>query len=363
MDGALAQDLYERLYRGNPTLVKTRGFEDIDVTTNQLIFFGLVLVNGYQFLIAPLLVSANPWFMLTLLPTLLFSSTTGVMVHESIHGLLHPSPQKNRRMGQVMAVFMGIAYDLQRYDHLRHHRISRTEHDCDEIYIAPRRSRRKVIGYYYRKLFGAYWHDFVLSAFICFLPRRLIYPLMSRVHGAPVVPSDHSALSITLRNKKLGALRAEGACCLLLLVCSAFLYGTYWWVLVVLYLLRAFILTVLDSFAHYQTPLNDSLFARNVKVPVFFERVCLMNFNYHGAHHIFPTVPWNKIPQQMQNFEPHFCLITHGSLLHSLKAKYKPPRPFSAWPGAWLAGGRNEENCPENPAPAKGQEFLPQAER
>lgn len=343
MSETLTQDLYERLYRGNPTLVKTRDFDDIDVTTNTLIFVFLVLVNGYQLLIAPLLISANPWFMLTLLPTLLFSSTTGVMVHEAIHGLLHPASQRNRRMGQVMAVFMGIAYDLQRFDHLRHHRVNRTEHDCDEIYIAPRRSARKVVNYYYRKLFGAYWHDFVLTAIVCFLPPRFIYPLTSLLYGSTVVPSDHCALSITLRNKKLSALRTEGTCTLLLLACSAFLYGANWWILVILYLLKAFILTVLDSFAHYQTPINDSLFARNVKVPLLFERVCLMNFNYHGAHHIFPTIPWDKIPQYMQHFQPDFCLITHGSLLRSLKAKYKPPRAFSVWPRGWLAGGRKEE--------------------
>lgn len=344
MSETLQQDLYDRLYRGNPPLVKTRDFDEIDTTTNNLIFMFLVLVNGYQFLVAPLLISTSPWFTLTLLPTLLFSSTTGVMVHEAIHGLLHPDPRRNRRMGQVMAVFMGTSFDLQRFDHLRHHRISRTEPDCDEIYIAPCRSRRKVLHYYYRKLFGAYWHDFVLTAVVCFLPTRFIHPVMSFIYGSTIVPSDKSALSIALRNKKLGAMRTEGACTLLLLTCSAFLYGTNWWMLAVLYLLRAFILTVLDSFAHYQTPINDSLFARNVKVPLFFERVCLMNFNYHGAHHIFPTVPWNKIPRYMQHFEPNFCLITHGGLLRSLKAKYKPPRPFSAWPRGWLAGGYEEDS-------------------
>lgn len=353
MSEILPQDLYDRLYRSNPSLVKTRDFEEIDVRTNTLIFAFLVLVNGYQFFIAPLLISITPWFTLTLLPTLLFSSTTGVMVHEAIHGLLHPNPHRNRRMGQVMAVFMGIAYDVQRFDHLRHHRISRTENDCDEIYIAPRPSAHRVLNYYYRKLFGAYWHDFVLTAIVCFLPPRFIFPTMSFIYGSTVEPTDHSALSITLRNKKLSAMRTEGACILLLLACSAYLYGANLWVLVVLYLLRAFILTVLDSFAHYQTPINDSLFARNVKVPIFFERVCLMNFNYHGTHHIFPTVPWHKIPQCMQHFEPNFCLITHGGLLRSLKAKYTPPRPFSVWPRGWLAGGREEKERCSNPISAR----------
>ena len=353
MSETLQQSLYGRLFLGNPTLVKTRDFEDIDATTNTLIFAGLVLVNGYQFVVAPLLIPTSPWFILTLLPTLLFSSTTGVMVHEAIHGLLHPDPLKNRRMGQVMAVFMGIAYDLQRFDHLRHHRVSRTEHDCDEIYIAPRRSRRKVLTYYYRKLLGAYWHDFLLTTVVCFLPTRFIYPLMSCIYGTKAAPSDNSALSISLRNKKLSALRTEGLCNLLLLTGSAFLYGAHWWVLVVLYVLRALILTVLDSFAHYGTPINDSLFARNVKVPVLLARVCLMNFNYHGVHHIFPTVPWNKIPQHMRHFEPDFCLITHGGLLLALKAKYMPPRAFSLWPRGWLAGGCNEERSVAGPGPAR----------
>ncbi|WP_434710302.1 fatty acid desaturase [Pseudomonas sp. R1-1] len=343
---AIIQDLYERLYTVCPSLIKTRDFEDIDVTTNRMIFYGLVLVNGYQFLIAPWLIAINTWFALTLLPTLLFASTTGVMVHEAIHGLLHPNPLTNRRMGQVMAVFMGISYDLQRFDHLRHHRISRTQQDCDEVYIAERSSRRKVLGYYYRKLFGAYWHDFALTVIVCFLPVRYIYSVMSCIYGVTIDPGDHSALSITIRNRKLSALRCEGACIFLLLTCSVYLYWGNLWVLIVLYLARAFILTVLDSFAHYQTPLNDSVFARNVKVSFFVERVCLMNFNYHGAHHIFPTVPWNKIPQYMENFQPHFCLITHGSLYRSLKSKYKPPRAFRVWPTGWLPGGRSEgKNC------------------
>lgn len=35
---ATTQELYERLYKVSPTLVKTRDFEDTDVATNRLIF-------------------------------------------------------------------------------------------------------------------------------------------------------------------------------------------------------------------------------------------------------------------------------------------------------------------------------------
>lgn len=336
---AKRQDLYDQLYINFPPLVKRQDFEDINVATNRLIFLLLVLVNCYQFFIAPMLITFSPWFILTLLPALLFSSTTGVMVHEAIHGLLDPDPVKNRQMGRVMAVFMGIAYDLQRFDHLLHHRISRTQLDCDEVYVAEHHSKRKVLGYYYRKLFGAYWHDFILTVFVGFLPTRYIYPVMSRVCGSSFDPSDNSALSIMIRNRKLRALRAEGGYIFILLACSTYFYWSDLWVLIVLYLTKAFILTILDSFAHYQTPLNDSLFARNVKMPFYFEKICLLNFNYHGAHHIFPTVPWNKIPRYMEYFYPDFCLITHGGLGRALKAKYKPPRVFTSWPSKWLAGG------------------------
>lgn len=212
---ATPQHLRDTLYLGNPTLVKTRDFHDIDVTTNRLIFVFLVLISGYQFLVAPLLISISLWFVLTLLPTLLFSSTTGVMVHEAIHGLLYPAPLKNRRMGQVMALFMGIAYNLQRFDHLRHHRISRTSYDCDEVYIVPRRSMRKVsvittANYLVRTgTTSCRPHSSV------FLPTRFIYPVMSFIYGPTIVPSDHSALSIILRNQKLSALvpRVPASCC------------------------------------------------------------------------------------------------------------------------------------------------------
>lgn len=341
---ANAKKLYASLYTNRPPLVKKRDFGDINVAGNRLIFLFLLLVFAYQLFIAPLLLNISTWFLLSLLPTLLFTSTTGVMVHEAIHGLLHPSPRQNRLMGQVMAVCIGQAYDLQRFDHLLHHRLSRTQNDCDEIYIAKRRSTRKVIKYYYRKLLAAYWHDFILTVCIGFLPSRYIYRIMNGLNGSSMAPDDNSALSITLRNGRLKALRIEGACSLVLLACSAGLYWQHLWVLLTLYLARAFILTVLDSFAHYQTPINDSLFARNVTVPRFFEKVCLLNFNYHGVHHIFPTVPWNKLPGYREYFQPDFYLITHGGLGQSLKEKYKPPRVFSHWPDKWLPGGARQKN-------------------
>ncbi|MEB0288891.1 hypothetical protein QN355_20375, partial [Cryobacterium sp. 10S3] len=74
-----------------------------------------------------------------------------------------------------------------------------------------------------------------------------------------------------IRTNKLTALRWEGMASILLLAAGTLLYWPFLWILVCLLILRALILTVLDSFAHYGTPLNDSSFAKNVRMPYFFE--------------------------------------------------------------------------------------------
>ncbi|MEB0140490.1 MULTISPECIES: fatty acid desaturase [unclassified Undibacterium] len=327
-------DLYPMLYRQSPPLIKTKQLDEIPAAMNGVIFVVIAAINLYQFLGAPLLIARNPWYALTLIPTLLISSTTGVLVHEAIHGMLHRHPAANRLMGQVMAVFVGISYDLQRIDHLKHHKWSRTVNDCDEVYLAPAKSRRKIARYYYSKLVGAFYHDFFLTCVIAWLPRALMLRVMSVLYATRVDGTDGSPLSTLIRTNKLTALRWEGMASILLLAAGTLLYWPFLWILVCLLILRALILTVLDSFAHYGTPLNDSSFAKNVRMPYFFERYCMLNFNYHGVHHVFPTTPWIHLPAHMQHFAPNFYFIQHGGLRAALKAKYTPPRCISAFPSA-----------------------------
>jgi fatty acid desaturase len=267
-----------------------------------------------------------------LLPTLLIAPTTGVLVHEAIHGMLHPNVMINRRMGQLMAVFVGISYDMQRIDHLKHHKWSRTEADCDEVYVSSKTDTRKVARYYYAKLLGAFWPDFFLTNFICFLPRRAIMGVMSALYMRPVTTDGGTPLAVLVRTNKLPALRAEGAVSLLLLAGSLFLYREHLWLFAALIFARALILTVLDSFAHYGTLINDTGFAKNVRMPVWLERGCMLNFNYHGVHHIFPTTPWVHLPKHMYYFAPHFYFIQHGGLFSALKKKYSPPRAIAQFP-------------------------------
>lgn len=327
----LGSELYQMLYRQLPPLIKTKQLDEIPAAMNGLIFAVVVAINLYQFLGAPVLIAMNPWFILTLIPTLLISSTTGVLVHEAIHGMLHRNPAINRLMGQVMAVFVGISYDLQRIDHLKHHRRSSTVNDCDEVYVAPTKSRRNIARYFYSKLVGSFYHDFLLTLVIGWLPRNLMLQVMSIIYARKV---DGTPLSTLIRTNKLAALRWEGLASILLLSAGTLLYWPFIWILASLFILRALILTVLDSFAHYGTPLNDIPFAKNASLPYFIEKYCMLNFNYHGVHHVFPTTPWIYLPNKMQHFAPNFYFIQHGSMLAALKAKYTPPRCIPAFPQA-----------------------------
>jgi fatty acid desaturase len=326
------QDFTKTLYRASPPLIKTAHLDEIPVALNAAIFAAATLVNLFQLLLAPLLIERPLWLAVALLPTLLIAPTAGVLVHEAIHGMLHPNVTINRRMGQLMAVFVGISYDMQRIDHLKHHKWSRTAADCDEVYVAPKTDPRKVVRYYYAKLLGAFWPDFFLTNLVCFLPRKAILVVMGVLYMRPLAADGGAPLAVLVRTNKLPALRAEGALSLLLLAGGAFPYREHLWLFAALIFARALILTVLDSFAHYDTPLNDTAFAKNVRMPVWLERGCMLNFNYHGVHHIFPTTPWVYLPRRMHYFAPQFYFIQHGGLLSALRKKYSPPRAIAQFP-------------------------------
>jgi len=72
------------------------------------------------------------------------------------------------------------------------------------------------------------------------------------------------------------------------------LYGRYWWILAIHFLIRAFCISFLDYLYHYGSPLGDRLHGYNLGLPQWLSPL-ILNFNYHGIHHRFPALPWRSL--------------------------------------------------------------------
>src|ERR1041384_5511342 len=59
---------------------------------------------------------------------------------------------------------------------------------------------------------------------------------------------------------------------------------------------RAFFISFLDNVYHYGTPLNRASSSYNLRLPKFLSSL-ILNFNLHGVHHVYPYLPWTRLPE------------------------------------------------------------------
>ena len=56
-------------------------------------------------------------------------------------------------------------------------------------------------------------------------------------------------------------------------------------------LARGFLISFLDNVYHYETPVSDVFYAKNLRLAAPLAKL-LLNFNFHGIHHVNPAIPW-----------------------------------------------------------------------
>jgi fatty acid desaturase len=83
---------------------------------------------------------------------------------------------------------------------------------------------------------------------------------------------------------------------LAVLTLGFFCYGRSWWMLALALLGRGFLISFLDNIYHYETPVSDVFYAKNLRLPAALAKL-LLNFNLHGIHHVNPAIPWIDLPQ------------------------------------------------------------------
>lgn len=259
---------------------------------------GLVAIHGLALAVLPLLLLPRDpaWGWLLALPVLA-TPTLWALVHEAIHGSLHPDRRVNDRAGRLLAGLFGAPFQLLRLGHLMHHRFNRSELNRADVARGAPPSPRERAAYYGRLLGGLYLGE-LLASLLAILPDRTRSRLVrlgfegETADGRSMWPAAERQL---LREPGRSRLRAEGIAVTAGLALAVLAFGAHWWMLALAILARALVVSFLDNVYHYGNPLGDPGAGDDLALPRPLARA-ILNFNYHGTHHQRPSLPWTALP-------------------------------------------------------------------
>ncbi len=217
------------------------------------------------FLVAALAYAARPLWGWLLLPLALLTNPFWSLIHEAIHDLLHPNKSVNLILGRLLAIMFGAPFRILRLSHLLHHKLNRMPVEGTEYYDRDKSSKAAAApGYYFQILFGLYFVE-VISPLYFLLPRRWLERFRVRYLAAQSVSS--LLMQNWLGAESLREIRRDGALTILWLALAFSAYGENWPLLLAALAARALLISFLDNVYHYETPVSDVFFAKNLSLP------------------------------------------------------------------------------------------------
>ena len=281
----------------------------------------LALVNLHKLFVLPLwLLPQSPAWALTLLPLGLLDLTLWALIHEAVHGLLHPSRRVNELAGRALACLFGAPFELLRRGHLLHHAYNRTERERTEVFDRRRQSRRLfAVGYYARLLGGLYAAEAGASLLLA-LPGAQILELARRVDRGDNV------LGLMLRGlsarSRLRSARQDAIAIAVVHGLAFACYGRLFWILLGAVALRALLISLADNVYHYGTQLDAVRNAMNLRLPELLQKSYL-HFNLHGVHHREPQLCWFELPREFARSGARY----EASFAEALVRQLRGPAP------------------------------------
>ena len=254
-----------------------------------------VSVNLLQYFVLPLwLLPRDLRWAWLLLPIVVLSNPFWSLIHEAIHDLFHSNKTVNLVIGRLLAILFGSPFRILRLSHLLHHKLNRMPVEGTEYYDCDKSSKAAAApGYYFQILGGLYLVE-VISPIYFFLPRHWLDRFRSRFLPAQAVSA------ILMQNwlglESLREIRRDGAVTLMLLALAFYCYGSHWPLLLGALAARGLLISFLDNVYHYETPVSDVFFAKNLHLAKPLAGL-LLNFNLHGIHHINPAISWINLPR------------------------------------------------------------------
>lgn len=252
-------------------------------------------VNSFQFILLPLwLLPAEPRWGWLLVPLALLTNPFWSLIHEAIHDLFSSNKAVNLFVGRLLAILFGSPFRIIRLSHLLHHKLNRMPAEGTEYFDRDKGTKAAAApGYYFQILIGLYLVE-VVSPLYFFLPRRWLEGFRRRYLPAQSVSS--MLMQNWLGAESLREIRRDGALTLLWLGSAFYCYGAHWPLLLAALAARGLLISFLDNVYHYETPVSDVFFAKNLQLAKPLAKL-LLNFNLHGIHHINPAISWIDLPR------------------------------------------------------------------
>lgn len=268
----------------------------IPATLNSLLCIGVWIS-----LLACLLITAYAsYWPVQLLAIVAFSfigNTCFALLHESVHGVLHPNRAVNRWLGRINAALFPTSYTFQRATHLGHHARNRTDVEMFDLYYPTDNLFLKRMQIYAILTGAPYWAAVVLGCVIfTFVPGLFNLKILRSKESQVIQHAGGDAMISGLDKVPAAHVRLETL--MFLIIQAGILAAMSWnwaaWLLC--YLAFAVNWSSLQYTDHAFSARDVRNGAWNLKVnPI--TRAFFLNYHDHLAHHQYPWVPWIHLPK------------------------------------------------------------------
>ena len=212
-----------------------------------------------------------------------------ILMHEGAHGRISRYRAWNDFVSDITCAFpLGIATKLYRERHLKHHQFTNTERDPDWTIVKPYRDwqwpkkRGPAFAVFTRDVTGLSSHMLILTLMLWSPARKLFV--------------KRKLTMTTWERVRLFAFYLIVAA--LLTWCHLWLGFLLFWIVPLLTATTA--IARLRSIAeHMAVPSAHELNQTREVVPSLVEKLLLapLHVNYHLSHHLFPSVPFYRLPE------------------------------------------------------------------
>ncbi|MCK6419033.1 MAG: fatty acid desaturase [Alphaproteobacteria bacterium] len=238
------------------------------------------------------------------------------LIHEAIHKNLHPHRAVNEWMGRCMALVFGASFEVLRFGHRMHHQYNREWesefYDRQEPYIFA------ALQHYFKMLGGLYLTEVILTFLMALLRLRTSRALAQKIFPDP--EHAQAAYRNLLSSEKIGLVRLDAFLIFSLYAASLWVYGALWPLCLLLIGGRALMISIMDNAYHYATPLDNSIPAKELRVPLLISRI-ILHFNHHATHHAHPGLSWSQLPLHHQRQGG----VYHENFMRAVIAQFKGP--------------------------------------
>jgi fatty acid desaturase len=244
------------------------------------------------------------------------------LMHEAVHGVFSANERRNEAFGVLTAAMFPTSFTLQRTAHLGHHRRNRTDRELYDYYLPSQSKALRNFWLYAGNLLGLYWFCVPFSTFVYFAAPWL-YASRAFVEGPARTLGFGEYVEDIARQPKL-RIWAE---CALALAYQAALWlalGLNWRGWLLCHWAFALHWSALQYVDHAWSPRDVVDGAWNLKASAF-ARLTALNYHDHLAHHRWPQVPWNRLPEFVDPAEPR---PSFWAIYRSLWGGVRPAPPM-----------------------------------